>query len=192
MRSTVNRSLSLPTSGFFSKALRSANGMRVRSSSRPLSVTRPLATNSGSPWKIDSGNSSPRGILMPNSRSRRKTMSKKSIDSAPRSPWSVDSGLTSSASTFRASTRVSETLVKISSRVGISPSQPDLVGSAGGRPQAQTAVHRQHLASHVGAVVARQEDGHLGDVLRLADALHRDHFLLDEVAGLVPQRGAHV
>src|SRR5262245_45201181 len=70
----------LPISGFFSNVVRSAKGMRMRSSSRPLGVTRPFCTKSGSPWKIDSGNSSPRGILIPNSRSRRKTMSRKSID----------------------------------------------------------------------------------------------------------------
>ena len=83
--------------------------LRWRSSSKPLSVTRPFCTNSGSPWKIASGNSSPRGILIPNSRSRRNTMSRKSIDSAPRSPTSVACGLIWSSSTLSASTSVEDT-----------------------------------------------------------------------------------
>ena len=55
---------------------------------RPWCVSLPSATHSGSAIRF-SGNSSPRGILIPKFRSRRKTMSRKSIDSAPRSPWSV-------------------------------------------------------------------------------------------------------
>src|SRR4051812_8535650 len=80
----------------------------------PLGVTLPSLTISGSAWKIDSGNSSPRGILIRNSRSRRKTMSRRSIDSAPRSPCRVADGMTSPSSTPRAFASTLATLVWIS------------------------------------------------------------------------------
>ena len=70
-----------------------------------------------------SGNSSPRGILIPKFRSRRKTMSSRSIDSAPKSLNRVASGVTSSSSTPRASTRVDWTFSKISSFVGMTSSR---------------------------------------------------------------------
>ena len=88
-----------------------AKGIQARNSARPSSVTLPSCTNSGLPWKIDSGNSSSRGILTPNSHSSRKTMSKKSIDSAPRSPCRVAVGWISSSSTLRASTSVADTFL---------------------------------------------------------------------------------
>src|SRR6516165_4152695 len=83
----------------------SAKGSRDLSSSIPLVVSLPSATHSGSAIRF-SGNSSPRGILIPKLRSRRKTMSRKSMDSAPRSPWRVASWVTSSSSTPKASTKV--------------------------------------------------------------------------------------
>src|SRR5579883_268162 len=217
MRSTVK---SLPisvTSGFFSNSDRSAKGILVRSSWRPLSVTRPSWTNSGSPAKIDSGNSSPRGILMPNSRSSRKTMSRKSMDSAPRSPWSVEEGLISSSSTFRASTSVADTFEKISSWVGmdqilqiwfpvqVSYPHPPTVFCSGGQtrmsapprtltrhgPQAEAAIHGNDLAGNVSALGPGQEHHHACDVLRLTKAAHRDQ-LFNHVPGLVADRRAHV
>ena len=100
----------------------SAKGRRVFSSSTPLLVSLPSAIHSGSAIRF-SGNSSPRGILIPKLRSRRKTMSRKSMDSAPRSPWSVASRVTSSSSTPKASTRVAWTFSKISSYVGIGSSE---------------------------------------------------------------------
>ncbi len=74
----------------------------------PLEVSLPSLIMSGSVTTF-SGNSSPRGILIPKFRSRRKTMSRKSIDSAPRSPCRVASRVTSSSSTPSASTRVAWT-----------------------------------------------------------------------------------
>src|SRR5207253_4027811 len=56
---------------------------------------------------------------MPNSRSSRKTISRKSMDSAPKSPCRVEVGLISSSSTLSASTSVAETLAKISSWLGM-------------------------------------------------------------------------
>ncbi len=88
----------------------------------PWLVSLPSATHSGSAIKF-SGNSSPRGILIPKFRSRRKTMSRKSIDSAPRSPWSVAPRVISSSSTPKASTKVAWTFSKISSYVGIGSSE---------------------------------------------------------------------
>ena len=54
-------------------------------------VSRPFSVSSGS--ETFSGKSSPRGILMPKFRSRRKTMSSRSIDSAPRSLRRLASGV---------------------------------------------------------------------------------------------------
>ena len=65
---------------------------------RQVGVGHPLLQLRRAPWPsacrpgpargrtMFSGNSSPRGILIPKFRSRRNTMSRKSIDSAPRSP----------------------------------------------------------------------------------------------------------
>src|SRR5437016_2147738 len=65
-------------------------------------------------------------------------------------------------------------------------------GSSGRRgPQTESAVHGQNLTGHVAAGVAGQKDDHFGNVVGLADAAHRDE-LLDQVAGLVPHRLAHV
>ncbi len=71
--------------------------------SRPSGVTLPFCTYSAL-VRMSSGNSSPRGILISKAFSRRNTMSRKSIDSAPRSPTKVACGVTSSSSTPSAST----------------------------------------------------------------------------------------
>src|SRR5207248_195345 len=167
--------------------------MRERSSAMPWSVTRPSRTKSGSPWNTDSGNSSPRGILMPNSRSKRNTMSRKSIDSAPRSPCSVESGFTSDSSTFKASTSVFETFWKISSFCMESIPLRKTGGTKlqGWHAEAQAAVHGDDLACDVRRRGAGQEHRQLGNVRRRPEALGGDH-LLDRFPCGVAYRLAHV
>ena len=67
--------------------------------------------------KIDRNELFPESILRPNSRSSRKTMSRKSIDSAFRSAWRRDAIVTSPSSTPRASTSWFLTRLKMSSCV---------------------------------------------------------------------------
>src|SRR5262245_9513384 len=131
---------------------------------------------------------------MPNSRSSRNTMSRKSIDSAPRSPCRVAPGVIWSSSTFSASTRVEDTLVKISSwLIALVPlkDRKAEIGSRDARAQAKPAVYGNYLSSQVRDRRVGEEDRHAGDLVRLSDALHRDH-LLNEVARLVANGLTHV
>jgi len=118
MSSTVSVLAKFCTLGFASNFVRSANGIRTLSVAKPAAFTFRLVTYSELE-RTSSGKSSPRGILMANVFSRRKTMSRKSIDSAQRSPTIVADGETSSSSTPRASIRAVLTFSKISSRDGI-------------------------------------------------------------------------
>ena len=89
-----------------------------RSCARPVSVTMPFCSNSAS-VSVPRAFSTilPRGILILKARSRRNTMSRKSIDSASRSSISDASGLTSSTSHPRASAIVAETVGSTASDV---------------------------------------------------------------------------
>src|SRR5262249_4392627 len=126
----------------------------------PWAVILPLSTNSGLPWKMDSGKSSPRGILIPNSRSRRKTMSRKSIDSAPRSPWRVAVGWTSSASTPNACIRAPATRASISLEVGMVSSFLGKVRLKHGKPASCLFEFTDRLGQDCLSTVA--DDGPLG------------------------------
>src|SRR5262245_54716606 len=57
--------------------------------------------------------------------------------------------------------------------------------SPGNRPEAESAVNRDHLAGNVRRRRAGEEHHHRGYVLRLPEPLGRDQLLLDEVARLV-------
>src|SRR5580704_1340786 len=106
---TVNRSWMFSTFGSLANLSTSAWGKRLRSSATPAGVSEPSLVSVGSAAAKLSGNNSPRGILTLNAFSKRKTISRKSIDSAPRSPISVASIVHSDSSAPSASTRISRT-----------------------------------------------------------------------------------
>src|SRR4051812_27842119 len=71
------------------------------------------------------------------------------------------------------------------------PRTPGGAVSIRSRSEGQAAVDGQHLTRDVRTVGAGEEDRHAGDVVRLAQAPHRDR-LLDAVAGDVAHRLTHV
>ena len=100
----------------------------------PESVNLPLETHDGFSMRF-SGNNSPWEILkgLPgdeNFFSRRKTISRTSMDSASRSPVRVASGLISSGSAPKASSSTSCTLSKMASRVKVAVSGIERLQSA--------------------------------------------------------------
>src|SRR5881398_3289265 len=94
-----------------------------------------------------------------------KLMSRKSIDSAPRSRTSAASSVTAASSMpFPTLTRTSERvqIFVVSGCMRSGPSLPD------------AAVHCDDLARDVARLVRREEHGEGGDLFRPADAPHRD------------------
>src|SRR2546422_5342842 len=117
-----------------------------------------------------------------------KLMSRKSIDSAPRSRTSAASSVTAASSMPSDSTMIFPTLTRTSERVQI------FVVSGCMRPGTSlpdAAVHCDDLARDVAGLVRREEHGEGGDLFRPADAPHRDPFP-DLLRGDADEGPAHV
>src|SRR5262249_44292330 len=178
-------------SATFIGVLKRSSGISERyalSCASPFSVTMPFCSNS------DSGRSPrafstilPRGILILNARSRRKTMSRKSIDSASSPSISETSSLTWSTSQPSASAIVSATL-------GNTAWISSLVIAASFAIKSlhfETAVHSQYLPRDVIRVRRGEKPNRPGYFLGLAVAPQQD-LRFDRVAGELAHVGGHV
>src|SRR5882672_1117856 len=129
----------------------------------------------------------PRGIFTLKARSRRKTMSRKSIDSAPRSSMREASSFTRSFSQARASATVSATLGKtaiISSLVMLVL----LINKWSFHLEA--AVHVQNLAGDVVGIPRTEKPNGISDFLRTPNAAQEDAGL-HGVAGALAHFPGH-
>src|SRR5205809_1440122 len=117
-----------------------------------------------------------------------KLMSRKSIDSAPRSRTSAASSVTAASSMPSDSTMIFPTLTRTSERVQIFVVS-GCMRSGASLPDA--AVHCDDLARDVARLVRREEHGEGGDLFRPADAPHRDP-LPDLLRGDADEGPAHV
>src|SRR5438105_9991163 len=156
-----------------------------RSCAMPFSVTMPFCSNSASGRSPRAFSTIlPRGILILNVRSSRKTMSRKSIDSASSPSISDTSSLTSSTSQPSASAIVSATLgytAMISSLVTSVCVMNSLRSLFHSLFHLETAIDTEYLTRHIIRVPRGEKPDGVGDFLRLAVALEQDPRL-DRVA----------
>src|SRR5262245_18849571 len=176
-------------SATFNGDLNRSSGTSLRNSFNrftPASDTTPPWSNSDSErFPRASSTILPRGIFTLNARSSRNTMSRKSIDSAPRSSISEASSFTFSTSQPRASAIVSATLGKIawiSSLVMLWMLMCSL--------HFESAVHVQDFARDVIGVGRAQEPDRMGHVSGPADPAQQNPGL-ELVTGHFAHRARH-